>query len=95
MYIITEQIYKELAAELCERIVLKDYFSGEVMVEAEDVECRLLLSLILYRAEDEIDGAKVKILADIVPVWWEVHLLVDGQEMICDFDFQTFKSYLL
>ncbi|MBO5875511.1 MAG: hypothetical protein J6Q20_03190 [Alistipes sp.] len=95
MYEISSEIYKKAALRLCDQVGDGDYFSGTITFVHEEVECRMLLSIIIYHKRVEMPEGSFETIEDVVPVWWEFHTEIDGEEQINDFDFSLFKGYLL
>ncbi len=95
MYKIPSQIYEKTAQKLCDAIGSDNYFAGTLEFACEDVECRMLLTVMVYhRKADESEGGH-KMIDDIVPIWWEFHTLIDGVEQINDFDFKLLKEFVI
>ncbi len=95
MYEISSQIYEKTAEKLCNLVGGNGYFSGTLEFSHEDIECRMLASLIIYRKRVEMPEGLFDVIDDIVPVWWEFHTVIDGEELINDFDFARLKEYML
>ncbi len=94
MYEILPQIYEKTAQKLCDSVDGMNYFSGTIEFSHEDVECRFVVSLIIYRKNFEMPEGSIEAIEDLVPVWWEFHTTVAGVEHINDFDFSLFKEYI-
>lgn len=86
---ITSALYQEAANYLAEAIGEEEYFSGKVEFNSENVECRLTISVIVYR--NRVSGE----INDLVPVWWEFDTLVDGEERLNDFSFRYLRALFL
>ena len=95
MYEISSQIYEKTAQKLCNLVGGNGYFSGTLEFAHEDIECRMVASLIIYRKKVEMPEGLFDVIDDIVPVWWEFHTVIDGEELINDFDFARLKEYIL
>lgn len=95
MYEISSQIYEKTAEKLCNLVGGNGYFSGTLEFAYEDIECRMVASLIIYRKRVEMPEGLFDVIDDIVPVWWEFHTVIDGEELINDFDFARLKEYML
>ena len=95
MFEISSQIYEKTAQKLCDLVGGNGYFSGTLEFSHEDIECRMLASLIIYRKRVEMPEGLFDVIDDIVPVWWEFHTIIDGEEIINDFDFALLKEYIL
>ncbi|MEG1611383.1 MAG: hypothetical protein RRZ83_03865 [Alistipes sp.] len=92
---VTPELYREMADRLREAIRVSDYFSGTILYAQEDVESRFTASLIVYQRAVNAPDGKFCEITDLVPVWWEFHTLVAGEEVINDFEFSELKSYIL
>ena len=95
MHEISSQIYEKTAQKLCHLVGGNGYFSGTLEFAHEDIECRMVASLIIYRKKVEMPEGLFDVIDDIVPVWWEFHTVIDGEELINDFDFARLKEYIL
>ena len=95
MHEISSQIYEKTAQKLCNLVGGNGYFSGTLEFAHEDIECRMVASLIIYRKKVEMPEGLFDVIDDIVPVWWEFHTVIDGEELINDFDFARLKEYIL
>lgn len=94
MYSVSDVLYDEVSARLREAIDGESYFSGSVETEFEGAECRLTASLILYRQRIVLPEGEMTTLADAVPVWWEFHTVIDGEERLNDFSFAELRRRL-
>lgn len=94
MYAILSNLYHELATHLVELIEQDNYYSDTFEFEFEGVLCRLTLSAIVYRQLQPDDGFDFCAITDIIPVWWEFHTFVDGDEVLNDFSFNEFREYI-
>lgn len=95
MYEIQSQIYEKTAQRLSDAMGDECFFSGSIEFTDEDVECRMLVTVMAYhRNADGADGG-YKVIDDLVPIWWEFHTFIDGQECINDFDFGILKSFII
>lgn len=94
MYKVSPEFYVALVEKLLEQIDLKEYYSGVLEFEFEDVNCRMVLSAVVYRkgvvyAERPSLGVR-----DVVPVWWELHTYIEGEECLNDFSFNELREYI-
>ncbi len=99
MYLVSSVIYEEVAKLLREDIGYDSYYSGVVELSfmddsANEVECRVLASLIIYRSTRTQPEGCVEIISNIVPVWIECHTIINSEEKINDFDIEELKSYI-
>lgn len=95
MYNISPQIYEKAAKKLCDQVGSGSYFSGTINFTHEEVECRMTLSLIIYHKRVEMPEGTLESIEDLVPVWWEFHTEIGGEEFLNDFDFATLKEYII
>ena len=92
---ILSQIYEKTAQKLCDLVCNTNYYSGTIEFAYEDIECRFVASLIIYRKKVEMPDGCLEVIDDLVPVWWEFHTTIAGVEYINDFDFSLFKKYIV
>lgn len=95
MYTIPSAIYEKAAQNLCDQVGSSSYFSGSIAFTHEDVECRMVLSLIIYHKRTKMPEGRVEMIEDLVPVWWEFHTEIGGEEILNDFDFAILKEYII
>ncbi len=86
MITIDDRLYRDMARLLIEAAGAGEFFNGVVDHSAEDFYATLTATLIIYR-----NGGRIK---DIVPVWWEFHLLQDKGEELTDFCWTDFREFL-
>ena len=89
MYEISDKLYANVAEELVVAIGAKEFFSGSVVAMDDEVECRLVTTLIVSHDED------CRSITSIVPVWWECHTTIGGCEVCNDFSFSSVIDYLI
>ena len=94
MYEVSHQLYLELAERLVAAIGRKEFFSGSVSCIAGDVELRLVCTLIVQRSKAQNLERTTTEITGVVPVWWEFHTYIDGEEMLNDFSFDRLREYL-
>lgn len=95
MYGIATNLYLEIADRLVDAIGSKEFFSGVVSYTFGDVECRLVCTLIIHRAERAENDASYPRITEIVPVWWEFSTVDGSVQLLNDFSFGELKSYIL
>lgn len=89
MYEITDYVYQRLAELLIDEIGARDFFSGAVIYQDGEVECRLVCTAIVTHHKRE-----PRAIVSIVPVWWEMHSTI-GEEMLCnDFSFSEMLAHV-
>ncbi len=93
MYNISSALYNEVAVRLTERIGRNGYFSGSLAFESADVECRLVLSAVVYHDREVMPEGETHTISDLVPVWWEFHTVTEEGEIINDFSFGELRKY--
>ena len=94
MYEISDQLYLEVAEHLLSRFGDGDYFSGVLEFEHDHTLCRMLLSAIIYHQRIRRDEGDIRLIVDVVPVWWEFHTTREQGEVLNDFSFNTLREYL-
>ncbi len=94
MYDILPELYREVAAEIIERADGRDYYSGLFDMEWNGVECHMVLSVVVYRSQRRYPEGVVSIISDMVPVWWEFHTYIEGEEVLNNFSFNELREYL-
>lgn len=94
MYVLTPELYREAAGRLLDAIGMDGYFSGSVAFTAGDIDCRLVVSVVVYRADDTAPDGVRRSITDLVPVWWEFHTVTAEGEIPNDFSFNEMKTYV-
>ena len=94
MYAVSDALYDELLARLTDALAGRDYFSGSVVCSFGGVECRLTASVIASRRTEHRPEGTQRVLADLVPVWWEFHTCTAGTEVLNDFSFGELRRRL-
>ena len=95
MYDVLPELYREVAARIIEQVGRRGYYNGSFDMEWEDVLCHVVLSAVVYRHEEQYPGGRMaSLISDIVPVWWEFHTFIDGQEVINNFSFNEMREYI-
>lgn len=95
MYTISHQLYLDVGERLMDAIGRKEYFSGVVTSYNEDVECRLVCTLIVEREANASEGHRLPRISRLIPVWWECHTYQGEEEILNDFSFQELASIIL
>ena len=95
MFQVLPELYDEIAIRLREAFGDGGYYSGSVECAVGEIVCRLTASLILYRRRDEWPEGRRFRLTDVVPVWWEFHIVTTEGEVPNDFSFTDLKPFLL
>lgn len=88
-----------MAQKLLEEVAELGYFAGVIDLSMFDdwgieVECQLITSLIIFRTPYSSPEGDGDIISNIVPVWIECHIIIEGEEQISDFDFEELKEIL-
>lgn len=94
---IEARIYEALAQELIEKIAHRDYITTTVEVEVDGGKrfFRLTLGAIISRYTDCRPDGTSRPIADVVPIWWELHSFRGEEEVINDATFERIKEHLL
>ena len=94
MYSISPELYRQVTGRLSDAIGDGDYFSGALDFVFGPVSCRLVVTVIVYRARVVLPEGERRPVADVVPVWWEFRTVVDGEERLNDFSFDELRRTL-
>ena len=94
MYTISSKLYHQLAVHLVEQVGERGYYSGRFEFEFEGVWCEMILSAVVYRQNKPDEWASVCAVEDMIPVWWEFHTYMDGEEMLNDLSFNELRGYI-
>ena len=94
MYNVLPELYREVLTRLLDEISSRGYYSGALEFEYWGVECRMVLSAVIYRDEVQYPEGAFSVVADIVPVWWEFHTFIDGEEVVNNFSFNELREYI-
>lgn len=92
---INDLIYEGVADALTATLEGRDYFSGSVEFDTEEVGTTLTATLMVYRRNELYPEGTCREIEDIVPVWWEFHTVQECGEVLNDFSFGELKKYLL
>ncbi|MDR2936042.1 MAG: hypothetical protein LBU80_01695 [Rikenellaceae bacterium] len=96
MIIISDKIYAAVARRLLEN--LDDgtsFFNGRVECDTPEGCATLIATLIIYRRNEAAPGRPESAIENIVPVWWEFRLSIDGADAAHDFSWSELKTFLL
>lgn len=94
MYSVSSELVGRVAALLWESIGESSYFSGVVELEHEGVECRLVTSVMVCHRDISLPEGEVRVISDLIPVWWEFHTVGENGELVNDFDFSDLREWL-
>lgn len=94
MYEFSHQSYLELSERLMGAIRGRDYFSGYVCCVVDDVECRLICTLIIERTQCDEEYQSERV-SKLIPIWWECRTTIGGEEIANDFSFREFLDVAL
>ena len=97
LHAIPEEVYAELAEQVVERIGDHNYITTRVQAETEHYVYTLTLSACIYWAEVAAPDGNYRNIADIVPVWWELHAYEgdEGLERLNDATFEKIKQHII
>ena len=97
LHVIPEEVYAELAEQVVERIGNHNYIATRVQAETENFVYNLVISACIYWAEVAAPDGNYRNIADIVPVWWELHSYEgdDGLERLNDATFEKIKQHII
>ncbi len=91
---IASDAYQLFATRLLDELSGKNYFSGSFEFEVGDYSARLVATLFIYYTQVRQPDTEVTFISDIVPVWWELHTCIDGQEFLNNFSFNELREYI-
>lgn len=94
MYDVLPELYREVATKIIEHVGRRGYYSGVLDFEWESVECCMVLSAVVYRRTEQYPEGERSLVADMVPVWWEFHTSVNGEEVLNNFSFNEMREYI-
>ncbi len=94
MYTISSKLYHHLASHLVELVGQCGYYSGSFEFEFDGVWCEMTLSAVVYHQSEPDEGYKSCAVTDMIPVWWEFHTFVDGDEVLNDMSFNELREYI-
>ncbi|MBR5864305.1 MAG: hypothetical protein IKY76_07060 [Alistipes sp.] len=92
MYEISSKLYQEVATRLVELAGFHGYISDSFEFEFEDVWCEMTISAVVYHQSSPDIGHSVCAVTDMIPVWWEFHTFVDGDEVLNDMSFDLIRE---
>ena len=94
MYLVSPELYREASDRLLDAVGSKTYFSGSVAFPFVGTECRLTVSVIVYRERIVLPEGVAEAITDLVPVWWEFHTWAESDEMVNDFSFSDLRCFV-
>jgi hypothetical protein len=94
IYKISPEFYIKVTEKLLAELDQKEYYSGSFEFDYEDVICKMVLSAVIYYQDVFEDGTFRRKIRDVIPVWWELHTEIDGQECLNDFSFNLLREYV-
>lgn len=94
IYSVSSALYLEAIDRLLDAVGPRGYFSGMLRFPFEGTECRLTVSVLVSRRRVVLPEGSQECVSDLVPVWWEFHTTVDGEERLNDFSFATLRTML-
>lgn len=94
MYTISSKLYHHLATRLVEMVGQNGYYSGAFEFDFEGVCCEMILSAVVFHQAQPDDGCSLCAVTDMIPVWWEFHTYVDGDEVLNDMSFNELREYI-
>ena len=94
MYDVLPELYQEVATKIIEHVGRRGYYSDALDFEWDGVECHMVLSAVVYRRTEQYPEGESSVVADMVPVWWEFHTFIDGEEVLNNFSFNEMREYI-
>ena len=95
MYEVSTSLYNHVADKLIAAIGTKEYFSGHIGTNYDNVECELRCTLFIARELEPADGGNFRPITALIPVWWEFHTTVGSEELLNDFSFRELLDIAL
>ena len=92
---ITSEIYRAVADRLKEEIGQADYFNGTAEFSTDEFYSTLTLSAVIYRRTETLPEGTRRMIADVVPVWWEFSTVQSCGGVLNDFSFSELKQYII
>ncbi len=92
---ITIDLYHTIAARLREEIATSEWFNGSIAITIGDLDCRLVLTAIVYRRDELLPEGPRRPVDDVVPVWWEFHTTDASGPVPNNFSFSELKPFLI
>jgi hypothetical protein len=89
MYTTESKIYQLIAGLLLDEIGCKEFFSGSVTCHDNDIELRLVCTLVIRRKNHHAN-----IIENITPVWWTLTTTLGGEQLANDFSFNELKHHI-
>ena len=83
---LSDNEYSVIGEKVLEAIGKGIYFSGSMVSYIGNESYRFTVSVIA----DRKDGA----IINLIPVWWELHWVQDGKEVLTDFAFEKLNELL-
>ena len=94
MYDVLPELYQEVATKIIEQVGRRGYYSDALDFEWNGVECHMVLSAVVYRRTEQYPEGERSVVADMVPVWWEFHTFIGGEEVLNNFSFNEMREYI-
>ena len=91
---ITSAQYYRVAEKIIEQTMGRNYFSGVLEFDLEEYSVRMVTTLMVYYRKELLPQGEVTLISDIIPVWWEYHTFLDGEEKLNDFSFNELRGYI-
>ena len=94
MYDVLPELYQEVATKIIEQVGRRGYYSDALDFDWDGVECHMVLSAVVYRRTEQYPEGERSVVADMVPVWWEFHTFIGGEEVLNNFSFNEMREYI-
>lgn len=94
MYDVLPELYQEVATKIIEQVGRRGYYSDALDFDWDGVECHMVLSAVVYRRTEQFPEGERSVVADMVPVWWEFHTFIGGEEVLNNFSFNEMREYI-
>ncbi len=93
MYNVSTEIYEETASRLGRAARGEEFFSGSIVARDGEYDLRLTATVIVVYGK-QADPKGPRIVEDMLPVWWEFHTYLGGEEVLNDFSFGDLRACL-
>ncbi len=92
---LAEDDYRTTAEALSDALGSACFIDDDIEVLGDGWEGFLRLTAIIHRGVDDAPDYYRRPITNVIPIWWEFHTVVDGEEILNDFQFGELKTYLI
>ncbi len=94
MYDILPELYQKVLTEILDSVGDREYYSGHLEFDYEETACVMSLSAVVHQCDVRYPEGLFSCVTDMVPVWWEFHTYINGEEVLNNFSFNELREYL-